>query len=150
MEYVNGEPIGLGVFADQSITRGTVLLHGKFGQNVLLFNQYDNLPQLKNPATAEYLRDYGGNCPCMKHMLAFMPGISCNHSNNPNILMVPVKDGADLMAIRDIKKGEALNSDYRTYGIAPKWFVNMLQEETGDTKCMYPGYNDYVPYNITK
>ena len=143
-EFIDDIYIGLGVFADQEIVRGTVVRRGVFGQNVLPFNQYSNVPNLEKPSMVEYLRNYGGKCACKSHMILFVPGISVNHSTEPNVVLSSTKEGLDLIAIKDIKDGENLRYDYRTFGTAPDWFLDILKERTGYDQCVFAGYNDYV------
>ena len=77
-------------------------------------------------------------------MFVSIPGAGVNHSPDPNATMISVKDGFDWVSTRDIKKGEFLRHDYRTYGSPPQWFIDYLEERTGNSDCVFQGFNDYV------
>jgi len=150
-EFIDDVCIGIGVFADQHIPSGTVLRRGVFGQNCILFSQHFNCPNLEISSIVEYLRNYAGyagnhadSCPTEKYMILYVPGISVNHSTEPNVVLTPTKEGVDLTAIKDIEDGENLRLDYRAFGNAPDWFTAMLYEKTGNKECVFLGSNDYV------
>ena len=71
-----------------------------------------------------------------------MPGGSFNHAPNPNTALKLTEKGVDVIATQDIEQGEPLRSDYKTYGAAPTWFIELLRDSTGDVECVMN--NDYV------
>merc|ERR1712142_8244 len=145
MEYEKEDCLGLGLFADEPITKGTILRRGVFGKNLLVFDSEKNLPMTEVEATVEYLRNYAVLCPCGgEHMIIWLPGCGCNHSTTPNLRPFATADGIDIIATADILKGQSLRADYRLFGKAPKWFLEILAEKTGNTECVFPGQNDYV------
>lgn len=109
--YVDKSSIhGLGVFAGEDIPKGTVIwkLEPAF-DHIYTQEEFDRLPQ----QAQDYLNIYAywehgriihcGDC-----------GIYVNHSDSPNVGNMP--DDVDReIALYDIKKGEEITSDYRTF-----------------------------------
>jgi len=148
-QYIGDLCLGLGVFADEYIPEGTVIRTGRIGVNQLLFNKNTNFPNIDNKATALYLKHYVYRCPCQvkdndENLVIYIPGSSFNHSTEPNFDLVCWDGGANMVASRDICKGEPLNYDYKRFGAAPGWFKDILQEQFGETECVFQGENDYV------
>ena len=102
---------GVGVFAGQDIPKGT-----KVWEPVPGFDQIMDPAHVKTlpPAAQRYIERYafvhrGRVYLCGDH------GQFTNHSDNPNTGNWPSPDGEVEVALRDIKKGEELTSDYRIF-----------------------------------
>ena len=146
-EFRNGKSIGLGVFADQDIPKGTVMRDYIIGQTILLFTKSVNFPVASDLATLDYLQHHACKCPCLKDqheiLMVNVPGSSFNHGLNPNIRPVCTKSAIQGVAIRDIKKGEALQNNYHNNGEAPEWFTEILSANLGNKECTFDGSFNY-------
>lgn len=106
---------GIGLFADQDIPKGTVTWQFMPGYDRLLTDQEIN--DLPEPARSSilnhaYLDNVSGLFVLCLDNARFM-----NHAEAPNTAGVHEDgaiDGYDV-AVRDIKKGEELTCDYRTF-----------------------------------
>ncbi len=88
-----------GVFADRDIKKGEVVLKWK-SKKILTKEQVDKLPVSEKRYVSSYTPG--------EYLFQGIPERYVNHSCDPN---TKVKDNSDV-AIRDIKKGEEITSDY--------------------------------------
>jgi hypothetical protein len=63
----------------------------------------------------------------------WVPGNGLNHNPSPNTVYRPSSNGGmdvgiDLIALRDIKKGEELFDDYSRHGNAPTWLLEFASK----------------------
>lgn len=148
-EFIGNHCIGIGTFAEEDISEGTVLRIGIFGSNMVIYNSEKNAPNVAVHGTMEYLLNYSGACPCNvaaggEDLIFFLPGCGVNHSPNANCKLVCTVNGVCLVATRDIKNGTVLGFDYNSFGTAPEWYKKMLRDNLGTDTCVFPGLNDYV------
>jgi len=145
--YIDNVCIGLGLFANEDIKEGEVIRRGELGKNVMHITPTKNLPKLNKP-TLEYMRNYthkmGGDPVGEEAMLCFVPGCSFNHSTKPTMVFGIRKMERNVVASRDVKKGEELTIDYEKFGPKPEWYPQFLFDHTGDRTCVLKGENDYV------
>ncbi len=101
---------GIGVFANQDIPKGTIVWTMVHGFDQVFDHAFvQNLPEVGR----EYVRKYA-YLERGKFYLCGDHGKFTNHSDTPNV--TNALDGSeDEIAARDIKKGEELTSDYRTF-----------------------------------
>lgn len=100
---------GLGLFADEDIAKGTVIW--KF--NEIIDKKID--PEILNslPETArEFILTYA-YLENGKYILCCDNDQYTNHSETPNV--DTISDPSKSIAVKDIKKGEEILEDYRTY-----------------------------------
>jgi len=145
----DGTCIGIGVFANENISTGTVLRRGLLGRNLLVFDSKTIIPITKDKSSAEYLKNYAHVCPCNvddqdQSMVVWLPGSGLNHSVDPNTRKICNEEGVYYLATRNIAEGDAITCDYGMYGVAPSWFTDMLEERLGSKDCMFQGFNDFV------
>lgn len=110
--YVDKSSIhGLGVFAGEDISKDTIVWEDVPGfDKVYTKAEYDAFPQQARDYLDIYAYwDQEGIHLCGDH------GIYCNHADEPNVGNWPPSGGKFEMALRDIKKGEEITSDYRTF-----------------------------------
>ena len=148
-ERINGKEVGLGAFANQFISKGTTLRTCIFGKNLFIFNNTTNLPNVDNKEIVEYLKHYNGVCPCnvashADNMSFYFPAACMNHSSNPSVHYRCWADRCDIVAARDIQKGDSITVDYRNEGNPPSWYIKLLEEKLGSNECVFVGFNDYV------
>jgi SET domain-containing protein len=102
---------GVGVFAGEDIPKGTVVWRTVEGfDQILEPDHVKKLPAAAQKYIARYAFVYKG-----KFYLCGDHGQFTNHSENPNTGNWPDKDSIEEVALRDIKKGEEITSDYRTF-----------------------------------
>ena len=148
----NGDDIGIGLFAGQDISAGTVIRTCTIGKNLIMFDANTNLPDLTNLKTAKYLQNYAFNLECNTKtdantdaLFLMVPGCSINHSQNgSNVEGYCSEDAIHDFVTRDVKKREPLFCDYRLFGNAPKWFVGKLRESIGEEKNAFQDFNQFV------
>lgn len=103
---------GLGCFADQDISRGTIVW--RFDQGIDLVFTESELTGLPD-SFREFLKIYAYS-PMQEEKKRFILCIDharhMNHSDDPNLMETP--DGLNV-ANRDIKAGEELTCDYREF-----------------------------------
>ena len=76
-------------------------------------------------------------------MYLWLPGNSRNHTTeNPNCESQKKSHGYDIVATRDIVKGEELLTNYTGFGTPPAWFANWIKEEK--VESVFKGLNDFV------
>ena len=108
---------GVGVFAIRKIPRGTYI----FAQDDEPIVWVDKKSIRKLPKSVRELYDdfciiKGSRYGCPKSFDCLTPSWYLNHSNNPNVAS---DQEVRFYALRDIKKGEELTVDYRTYSEMP-------------------------------
>lgn len=100
---------GLGVFADEPISRGRVVL--RYNQYFDLFFSDEDIKKLPKPMV-ETLEYYGTRCNNPGGFYYFVDNERfLNHSDNPNLRIGRVV----MTAARDVKAGEELTVDYRQF-----------------------------------
>ena len=110
--YIDRSPVhGIGVFAGEDIPKGTLVWSFEPGFDLCY-------TQAEYEAMSKPVRDYfdiyaywnkGRIWFCGDH------GRYANHSDDPNVANWPEPDSDAEAATRDIKKGEEILSDYRTF-----------------------------------
>lgn len=123
---VKASPIhGVGLFATQDIPRGSVVWHPCRQCEVWTSEEAACLSKLHFQFLDEYgycLVDGGRLLPCSNAYLM-------NHACNAAVLDFGLDFG---IAVRDIKSGEEITCDYRTFLSDPSWHV---QCACGDHNC---------------
>ncbi|HWH68562.1 MAG TPA: SET domain-containing protein, partial [Candidatus Sulfotelmatobacter sp.] len=110
--YIEECDVGLGVFANRDIRQGELIL--VFGGPLIDFaetkrrGRWECMPLQIGP------NQYYDTRP---------PGIFVNHACNPN---AGIRHDRDLMALRDIKKGEEIRFDYSTTMEEQSFTMNCL------------------------
>lgn len=106
---------GLGLFADQFITKGTKTW--RFMPGLDLIVPEDTLLQLSEPARAQFLNYCYVDKFTKNFILCFDDERFINHSKSPNILQTMAENEVEgfEVAVRDINKGEELFCDYETF-----------------------------------
>lgn len=105
---------GMGVFAAQNIRKGAVIW--KFNPIIdkeITIKQYDSLPSIAK----KYLDKYSYLDENKKLVLCGDDGRFVNHSANPNC---DDETGMNTIALRNIKKGEELTSNYYSFDVSLK------------------------------
>lgn len=145
-------PAGAGVFANQEIKAGDILRVGVNGYNIYQFNKATDFPKITE-TTRRFIGhyvlkwsddDHSGNDE--RDMVFFwLPGCGFNHSlERCNIINLKSKDGVNLVATKNIAKGEELLSNYNWYGKPPAWFKKDWLAKHSDLECAFPGMNGFV------
>ena len=153
-------PFGLGAFAAQDVTQGTILRVGKSRRNLIIFSsKQDIVAFLGDPdhpqyhPKVRYLSDYlfGNFHPETQEFTygILVPGFGTNHSDTPNVQTSHIDgDGSNddqvisMVAVRDIRQGEELRNSYHACGPAPD-FVKEFSEQH-QVSLVFPGCNDFV------
>lgn len=163
---------GTGVFAKQSIKKGTVLRRSVHGVNFLLFESAEDIDAFcrsdgdannnnNYDAKLQYVSDYvwsfhtdassvdnehesDDDNKDTRSVGTWVPGCGFNHSTVPNIVMRwnLEANGMDLIALVDISEDEELVDDYRTYGNAPRWLKDWATKNK--VAINHPDCNDFV------
>lgn len=102
---------GMGVFAGEDIPKGTIVWDFVEGvDQALTQEQFDALSDTAKAYLDMYaFWDKGMIYKCGDH------GSYTNHSEDPNTGNWPEPDSMSEVALRDIKAGEEITSDYRTF-----------------------------------
>merc|ERR1711936_84323 len=136
---------GIGVFSQLPVKAGTVLRKGVLGKNLMRFQCEEDLPRMTN-TTKKFLGHYGFGCINElddEKVWLWVPGCSFNHHGvDNNVVNVETEEGVNLVACRDISKGEELLCDYHSYGKAPSWFKDFCDQY--DIIGAYEGMNNFV------
>lgn len=101
---------GIGLFADQYISKGTPVWEFTSGFDIEC--SVSDLDRLSEPARERFLHYCYLDPDTKKYVLCADDARFFNHSETPNIIC-PDQDGPD-RATRDIQPGEELTYDYRT------------------------------------
>ncbi len=102
---------GLGLFADQPIRKGTVVW--KFQKGFDLKIHKEKLKLLSAPVKRRFLQLTYFNKKRGEYILDFDDARFVNHSEKPNI--IDSGGDSDAIAARNIKKGEELTMNYRSF-----------------------------------
>ena len=103
---------GLGLFADQNIKKGTPIWeYSPIIDKKITKKQFNSLPKLVKKYMLEYVYLEEG-----KWILCGDDGRFVNHSKHPNC----DDEGDKTIAMRDIKKGEELTSNYFVFDASLK------------------------------
>lgn len=102
---------GRGIFANKDFKKGEIVIQWKIGK-VFTKKEIESLPKDKQ----KYKNHIGRN----KYIIANPPEGLVNHSCDPNTF---VKNNSDV-ALRDIKRGEEIVSDYTKEGAATSFVCN--------------------------
>jgi len=116
---------GIGVFANEDIESGAVIRRYIESQNLMVLRKMDDVPP--GPHTMEYLSNFAGSVVKGGDVVIFLPGNCMNHSDDHNIIYVATPKGYDMIAIRDIGKGEEMTSNYLVdCEICPSWYYELM------------------------
>jgi len=102
---------GIGLFADQFISKGT--LAQKFMPGFDLIIQENEIQKLSEPAREQFLK-YAYKRKDGQYILCFDDTRFLNHSDNPNLISNDSSEEIDIAA-RDIQKGEELTVNYKDF-----------------------------------
>ena len=163
--YHQESDFGIGAFIQESVSTGTILRKGCKNTNLIIAKSKHDFPKLTE-ASLYYIQNYCStvklelvenenieqtgkneqheNSVENKEMFFWVPGNSTNHSeHSSNVVALESVDGYDMVASRDILKGEELTEDYNHFGKPPRWYEEFL-EEVGIEEFIFKGHNDYV------
>lgn len=133
---------GKGVFANQNFKKGQIILHHDKSK----LKKIDKKDLHKVPKSKQNHLDYVGN---NKYIVDFSSFSYINHSCNPNCY-VKYKNTTviDVIALRNIKKGEEINYDYSIDASDP-W---KMKCQCGSKNCRKIVYGDYfkLPKKLQK
>lgn len=120
---------GLGIFADQFVTKGDLVWLFLKQYNVL-YHSSEEYKQILSTMDYDRARDYIAHTYVYdENIVAYefenSAGRYMNHSKNGNI--ISSEDDYNSYAARDIQKGEELTWDYVEYG-TPIWFEQINKE----------------------
>lgn len=107
---------GVGIFAERAISKGTdpFRLHRPLEWVALENSEIVKLPKIVQKIIADFYAPDGKRVYIPKNGLnVFDINFYINHSKTPN--MKTADGGENFVAVRDIKGGEELTSDYSTY-----------------------------------
>jgi len=104
---------GIGVLAIRNIQKGTSIFHGDDEPIYWVAKKkVRRLPDGIRKLYEDFCIIKGELYGCPKNFNQLTPAWFLNHSKNPNVIC---KKDYKFYALRDIKKGEELKVDYRTY-----------------------------------
>ncbi|NQV12621.1 SET domain-containing protein [Candidatus Uhrbacteria bacterium] len=110
---------GIGLFADQDIAKGTVVWVFESDLDISVSKEgYESLPEVQK----HFFDHYGYWSDQLDLYICAADGWRyTNHSEKANVVTVNLATGCEGqdVAIRDIKKGEELLFDYRSFGEDP-------------------------------
>ena len=134
---------GLGVFADQDITKGTVLRTMESGKTLIIF--YENDVNNFSDNAIKYISHFAHsvidetdpnlNNHIFKNSVQLcIPGVNMNHSVDNNCRWGYDESGKGIsciIATSDIKCGDELLNDYNEFGggQAPAWYAKLIREK---------------------
>lgn len=102
---------GIGLFADQIISKGTLVQKFMPGFDQII--PEGEIQKLSEPAREQFLT-YAYKTKDRKYILCFDNTRFLNHSDNPNLISNDPTDEIDIAA-RDIHKGEELTVNYKDF-----------------------------------
>jgi SET domain-containing protein len=114
----NSKIQGKGVFANRDFKKGEVVIKWNT-ETILTDEEVKNLPKNEK----RYVSPFQG-----KHLLQQPPARFVNHSCDPNTKVV---DDSSDVAIKDIKKGEEITSDYSIFSSPDE----IMKCNCGSKKC---------------
>jgi SET domain-containing protein len=103
---------GIGLFADQFISKGTPVW--KFVAGFDQIKKEAELSELSEVAKAQFLNYIYHNKKTGDYILCFDDARFFNHSDDPNCVSGEDDDVPDI-AVRDIQPGEEMTNDYRVF-----------------------------------
>lgn len=110
---------GIGLFADQKISKGALIWKFDTGIDIFLSREaYDDLSEVAK----SFFDHYGYWSPELNGYVVAADGHRfTNHSVSPNVGTIGAHEGDDGqdVALRDIEPGEELTVDYRVFGEDP-------------------------------
>lgn len=159
---------GVGLFAKQDISAGTLLRRGIPGQNLLRFQTMQDVESFceQSPARWRYLADYlwglyydtddegyANDVNSAMFVGMWIPGNGLNHNETPNTVYRferkmdhdftgRVSGALHLVALRDISSGDEMYDDYRRHGTAPSWLKSLATERS--LQLNFADCNDFV------
>jgi SET domain-containing protein len=108
---------GVGVFSIKHIPKGTYVFAGDDESIVWVAKKkIKNLPRAIRDLYDDFCIIKGNQYGCPRNFDSLTPAWYLNHSSKPNIA---ADKRVKFYALRDIKKGEELTVDYRTYSEMP-------------------------------
>lgn len=121
---------GIGLFADQSISKGTYIWRFKKGFDIRVDESYADT--LNGPAKDYFLTYAYQNLQTRKYILCSDNARFLNHSNTPNIRSIEDADDEDTadIAARDIQPGEELTIDYREFDTDPYHGFDLKEKQS--------------------
>jgi uncharacterized protein len=112
---------GVGVFAIKNIPKGTYVFADDDESIVWVEKKrIKNLPKAVRDLYDDFCIIKGNRYGCPRNFDSLTPAWYLNHSSNPN---VAADKRVKFYALRDIKRGEELTVDYRTYSEMPSSLV---------------------------
>ncbi|MFZ0962424.1 MAG: SET domain-containing protein [Terriglobia bacterium] len=115
---------GVGVFAISDIKKGTHVFYGDDEETVKVSAAaVTNVPHNVQKLYKDFCPTEGGEYVCPRNFNQLTVAWYLNHSENPNMAC---NEDYQFYALRDIKEGEELTSDYRTYDEAPLEFLKQV------------------------
>ena len=110
---------GIGLFADQFISKDAYIWRFKKGFDIRVDQKYPNT--LPEPAKGYFMRYAYQNPETMKYVLCADDARFFNHSDMPNTHCIEDPDDEDTanIAAKDIQIGEELTIDYREFDNDP-------------------------------
>lgn len=164
-------PLGVGLFAAQTVPAGTLLRTGVWGQNLLPFGSLDDVHAFLGPesddayqARLRYFKDYlwgfypshctdaqgyyqgakpENNTDDPRLFAMWLPGNGLNHAAVPNTVYTSAENGINLVALTDLTAGEELYDDYRRHGAPPPAWLQGFAARHGVT-LNFANCNDFV------
>jgi len=125
---------GLGAFANRDFKKGEIIIHSDYTKNKRIVTKKD-IPTL-TPDEQNHL-DYIGD---EKFVVDYSPISLVNHSCDPNAFVryktMKIKD---VVAIKNIKKGEEISYDYAT-DAAFEWVMKCRCRKANCRKVIYGNY----------
>lgn len=164
---------GIGLFATQDISAGTVLRIGTKGKNLKFFTSANDIEDFCNGqgeqhyvSRLNYVKDYlwgyntmadeqGYELPGRPkdsesfYFAMWVPGNGLNHNPIPNTVYCTLSGGIDqgiaLVALTDIQKSHELVDDYCRHGSAPEWLQEFAKQK--NITLNFANCNDFVTCN---
>merc|ERR1712241_455127 len=135
-----------GAYVMEDVKKGQVLRKGEVGKNLILATKMEDFPKLTE-TTKYYISNYCATSNSAsegnQEVYLWLPGNSRNHTTeNPNCESVKKPHGYDIVATRDIAKGEELLTNYTGFGTPPSWFATWIKDNKVDS--VFKGLNDFV------
>lgn len=103
---------GVGLFANEFIAKGTTVW--QFTSGFDLYLTAEDIQRLPAAAQAQMLKYCYRDKETGRYVLCADDARFFNHSDHPNTVDMPGPEGSTV-AIRDIRTGEELTCDYRTF-----------------------------------
>lgn len=132
---------GLGVFASESICKGTAYRVLKNKENLIVLNGPGDVPPLTE-ATKSFMANYCAQIDGVCFLM--IPGSTLNHdSERANTKMMKISSvEIHGVATKDIEVGEELLCDYIAFGVPPLWLAEFVKQN--GILLPFQGYNDFL------